>query len=134
MSPHPLLPDATVPQVSRCGNDVAVLCPVLLVMNAWQYAEFSTASLIKPVKRCRSTLAAGHCAPIFRTHRMGSRQLVGPVASVRPLSILVAEDTRELQALITSWLEEAGHTVKGASSGRQLLQQAQEQPFDLLVT
>ena len=65
---------------------------------------------------------------------MGSRQHVAPVASIRSLSILVADDTRELQALITSWLEEAGHTVKGASSGRQLLQQAQAQPFDLLVT
>jgi CheY-like chemotaxis protein len=65
---------------------------------------------------------------------MGSRQHVAPVASIRPLSILVADDMRELQALITSWLEEAGHSVKGASSGRQLLQQAEEQPFDLVVT
>ena len=65
---------------------------------------------------------------------MGSRQHIAPVARIRPLAILVVDDTLELQALIASWLEEAGHTVKGAASGRQLLQQAQEQPFDLVVT
>ena len=90
--------------------------------------------LIKPVKQDALMLAAGHCALDFRTHRMGSRQHVAPVAKTRPLSILVADDLCELQKLITSWLEEAGHTVKGASSGRQVLEQAQTQSFDLLVT
>lgn len=52
----------------------------------------------------------------------------------RPLSILVADDTRELQALISAWLEEAGHTVANASNGRQIVQLVQERPFDLVVT
>ena len=71
----------------------------------------------------------------FREHScMGRRQHVAPVTSSKPLSILVADDTRELQALITSWLEEAGHTVSGASSGREIGQRMQSQGFDLLVT
>jgi CheY-like chemotaxis protein len=65
---------------------------------------------------------------------MGWRKNLVRVASAKPLSILVADDTRELQALIIGWLEEAGHTVRGASTGRQVMKLVQEQPFDLLVT
>ena len=50
------------------------------------------------------------------------------------LSILVADDTVDLQALICRWLEEAGHAVKSASNGREIVRWVQQQPFDLLVT
>jgi CheY-like chemotaxis protein len=53
---------------------------------------------------------------------------------LRPLSILLAEDTPELQALIMSWLEEAGHAVVQASSGRQIAELVPQHRFDLLVT
>jgi CheY-like chemotaxis protein len=51
-----------------------------------------------------------------------------------PLAILVADDTVNLQALITTWLEDAGHAVTRASGGRELVQHVQEKPFDLIVT
>jgi CheY-like chemotaxis protein len=51
-----------------------------------------------------------------------------------PLAIVVAEDTADLQALITGWLEEAGHSVARASGGRELVQLVQARPFDLIVT
>src|SRR5687768_13723783 len=51
-----------------------------------------------------------------------------------PLAILVAEDTPDLQALITRWLEEAGHAVTGVPGGRELVLRVQEKPFDLIVT
>lgn len=50
------------------------------------------------------------------------------------LAILVAEDTVDLQALIATWLEVAGHAVTRASGGRELVQHVQETPFDLVVT
>ena len=65
---------------------------------------------------------------------MGLRKNAAPTARPKSLSILVADDTRELQALISTWLEEAGHLVKGASSGRQVVKLVEEQSFDLLVT
>jgi CheY-like chemotaxis protein len=65
---------------------------------------------------------------------MGFRQRVAAVTRIKPLSILLADDTLELQALFTGWLEEAGHTVRVASNGSQVVQWVQEQPFDLVVT
>lgn len=52
----------------------------------------------------------------------------------QPLEILVAEDTANLQALITAWLEEAGHAVTRVSGGRELVQRVQEKPFDLIIS
>lgn len=40
----------------------------------------------------------------------------------------------ELQALITCWLEDAGHRVSGASTGREVIERTMAEPFDLLVT
>jgi CheY-like chemotaxis protein len=65
---------------------------------------------------------------------MGWRPHVAPIVTTRPLSILVADDTRELQALITGWLEEAGHRVSRASNGREVVERTQAEAFDLLVT
>jgi CheY-like chemotaxis protein len=65
---------------------------------------------------------------------MGSRQHVAAVTSMRSLSILLADDTLDLQELFTAWLQEAGHTVRVASNGRQLVQLVQEQAFDLVIT
>jgi CheY-like chemotaxis protein len=50
------------------------------------------------------------------------------------LSILLADDTADIQALITSWLEDAGHSVVCASSGRQVIELLPHDHFDLLVT
>src|SRR6187399_1135838 len=65
---------------------------------------------------------------------MGCRENIETVKSTKPLSILVADDTRELKALITGWLEEAGHSATGASNGREVIELAKQQVFDLLVT
>lgn len=65
---------------------------------------------------------------------MVSRQRAAAVNRIRSLSILLADDTLELRALFTAWLEEAGHTVRVASNGTEVVQLMQEQPFDLVVT
>jgi CheY-like chemotaxis protein len=53
---------------------------------------------------------------------------------MKPLAVLVADDARDLQALIGLWLQEAGHTVVWASNGREVVQRVREQAFDLVVT
>jgi CheY-like chemotaxis protein len=55
-------------------------------------------------------------------------------AAPRRLNILVADDVADLQALISSWLEEAGHAVTRAANGRQVVERVTESAFDLVVT
>ncbi len=57
-------------------------------------------------------------------------------AEARPArwSVLLADDLRDLQALMAMWLEEAGHEVTRASSGREVIEHATRTEFDLLVT
>ena len=49
-------------------------------------------------------------------------------------SVLLADDARDLQALIAKWLEEAGHRVTRVSTGREIVLHAAQTDFDLLVT
>lgn len=49
-------------------------------------------------------------------------------------SVLLADDARDLQALIAMWLEEAGHRVTRASTGKEIVQHVTQTEFDLLVT
>lgn len=49
-------------------------------------------------------------------------------------SVLLADDLRDLQALMAMWLEEAGHQVTCASSGREVIEHSARTEFDLLVT
>ena len=51
-----------------------------------------------------------------------------------PLKVLLADDVRDLQALIALWLEEAGHRVTRASSGKEIVECVRKGTFDLLVT
>lgn len=55
-------------------------------------------------------------------------------AAGRRLAILVADDAVDLRALITSWLEEAGHEVTRAGNGREVVELVRQRPFDLVVT
>lgn len=50
------------------------------------------------------------------------------------LAVLVADDARDLQVLIASWLTEAGHRVTTANNGRELVAHVQQQAFDVVVT
>jgi len=65
---------------------------------------------------------------------MQSRDNPAPVRSIRPLSVLLAEDAPDLQALIMRWLEESGCAVTCVASGREIVRKIEQQSFDLLVT
>lgn len=56
------------------------------------------------------------------------------VKRTRPLEILVADDVEEITELIRRWLEEAGHSVTPASSGREVIALVQQRRFDIVVT
>src|SRR5689334_15361497 len=56
-----------------------------------------------------------------------------PVPASKPLLVLVADDVHEIQQLVTLWLEEAGHTVLAASTGREMIEVVRQKPIDLVV-
>ncbi len=65
---------------------------------------------------------------------MSRKDFAAVFGKTEPLAILVADDTPDLQALITMWLEDAGHHVTRAANGREILAHARGEEFDLLVT
>jgi CheY-like chemotaxis protein len=54
--------------------------------------------------------------------------------AVKPLLVLVADDVQEIQQLVTHWLEEAGHSVIQASTGREVIDSVRDRPVDLVIT
>ncbi len=57
-----------------------------------------------------------------------------PIEPRRHLEIIVADDVVEITDLISRWLEEEGHTVTRAASGRGVLELVQNRAYDVLVT
>ena len=53
---------------------------------------------------------------------------------MKPLFILVADDEADIRALISRWLERAGHHVTCAVNGVEALAVAEVKAFDLVVT
>jgi CheY-like chemotaxis protein len=51
-----------------------------------------------------------------------------------PLSVLLADDEEDIRSLIRGWLEQAGHHVACAATGREASALAQKAKFDLVVT
>jgi CheY-like chemotaxis protein len=84
-------------------------------------------------------LAAANCWSNSRDNSArdsdGVADVVGMASSSPPVvSVLVADDARDLQALIAGWLEEAGHQVTAAFTGREIGELVQQRPFDVVVT
>ena len=52
---------------------------------------------------------------------------------MKPLSIIVADDVPEIQALVTQWLEPLGHRVVCASTGEETLKLLGKEHFDLVI-
>jgi len=55
------------------------------------------------------------------------------VAPSAPLSVLVAEDNRVNQRLITRLLERGGHRITMTSNGREVVARYSEERFDLIL-
>jgi CheY-like chemotaxis protein len=52
---------------------------------------------------------------------------------VKPLSIIVADDVPQIQALVAQWLEPRGHKVVCASTGDETLKLLKKEQFDLVI-
>lgn len=57
-----------------------------------------------------------------------------PTETTKPLAIVVADDETEIQELVATWLEQCGHEVTCASSGREVVERVRERPVDLVIT
>jgi CheY-like chemotaxis protein len=51
-----------------------------------------------------------------------------------PLSVLLAEDEEHIRTLVRGWLEQAGHRVTCATTGREASVFAEKRRFDLVIT
>src|SRR5436309_2691834 len=80
--------------------------------------------------RCRSTFSCGFTSNV----RMVGSEETGAAARATGVTTLLADDTPDLQALLSTWLEEAGHTVTRASNGHEVVALVRQQSFDLVVT
>ncbi|AHZ85338.1 Sensor histidine kinase RcsC [Bdellovibrio bacteriovorus] len=57
----------------------------------------------------------------------------GPAAEQEPLSILIVDDTEDNRLLIKAYLKNTPHQISEACNGRQALELAQKQRFDLIL-
>jgi len=53
---------------------------------------------------------------------------------MKPLSVIVADDVEGIQELVEHWLQESGHSVACASTGREASQLLRRKHFDLVIT
>jgi two-component system, sensor histidine kinase and response regulator len=121
--------------------------PVILLLTptdrqrfASQLSHLDLAAVIdKPVSRSelRESLT---CAVQRRPQeRKASSPLAGPANSAvmppvgKSLNVLLAEDTPANQKLITHILRKRGHNVAVANNGREAVQLAEQQAFDLIL-
>ena len=89
--------------------------------------------LTKPVKQSElfdaiATALVGHAT----LHRDGE-VLPGILPSQRSLRVLVAEDNPVNQTLVSRMLEKLGHNVRVANNGKEAIQCAQDEDFDLIL-
>lgn len=54
--------------------------------------------------------------------------------TLKTLRVIVADDVVEIRQLIAQWMEEQGHTVEHASTGREVIRTALARPCDLIIT
>ena len=91
--------------------------------------------LTKPVKHSALFEAvietSGHQPASTEHDQQQSAPLAGPPD--RPLRVLVAEDQRSNQLLVTSLLEKRGHSVKVVSNGQEAVDAVHDDSFDLLL-
>ena len=99
-------------------------------------AGFS-ACLSKPIKHSDLLDAIvtvfGAAAPTKRAPRRRPRRSSSSRVGTRPLHILVAEDNATNQKLVVTLLEQRGHTVVVVPDGRQAVQRAGEETFDVIL-
>ncbi len=89
--------------------------------------------LMKPVKQSElldAILGALHAQPVESRRRKPAAE---KAPQIRPLEILLAEDSLVNQKLAVEMLRRHGHTVTVATNGREALDRYDARPFDLVL-
>jgi PAS domain S-box-containing protein len=114
--------------------------PIIMLTSGGRPGDFDrraslaiSASLLKPVKQSELIEAIVNALELAEPAELGSSQAASRHPAVRPLRILLAEDNLVNQKLATGVLENQGHHVTLATTGREAVQAWQSQPFDVVL-
>lgn len=91
------------------------------------------AYLTKPVKQSELMDAIATLMGAVEPRRPAAPSLSEVGGHLRPLRILLAEDSLVNQKLTQAQLKPHGHTIVVANNGKEALEQATSQPFDLIL-
>ena len=62
------------------------------------------------------------------------KQTTSVSTPTKQLNVVVADDVHEIKQLVTIWLEQAGHHVTTASTGREVVNLVRDREVDLVIT
>ena len=120
---------------AECVGSRAVVC---VPPGVWTHATLAgaadTAFLVKPFKPADlldALLGVLRLTP--PAWLTGRRTEPAPVAAPAPLRVLLAEDNAVNQAVAVGMLQAAGHVVRVADNGREVLAALAAEPFDVVL-
>jgi two-component system, sensor histidine kinase and response regulator len=91
------------------------------------------AHLMKPIKQSELFDAIVRVLGIAQHAELAPGDAVPPAPAIRPLRILLAEDSFPNQRLAVGVLSKWGHTVNVANNGHEALAALDKEPFDLVL-
>ena len=142
---HLLLSDVQMPDVdgfelaSQIRADDRLHTTVIMMLSSGAAPEDAArtrslgvaAHLMKPIKQ--SELYEKIAAVIGDSVKVTQPPTEAPVAVIRPLRILLAEDSNTNQRLAVSVLTKWGHTVSIANNGQDAVDAWEREPFDVVL-
>ncbi len=144
--PQLVVCDAAMPDqdgfvlVERLGREGPVELPVLMLINSGrprdvERCERSGAGgyLLKPVKPGELLVALDRMLRRERIPHEGIRPEGSRAVGRAPLRVLLAEDSVVNQKLAVALLEQQGHSVHVASSGREAVEALEADTFDVVL-
>ena len=145
---HLVLTDALMPEVDGytlaeqiAADDQLKTLKIALLTSAGspalrgRRAAMFAATLVKPVKQSEllDAIVTAFAAPNAAARRSRARPARRPRRAARTLRVLVAEDNPTNQKLVSALLDQHGHRVSIVSNGRQAVERAAQEPFDLIL-
>jgi CheY-like chemotaxis protein len=117
------------------GTKLIVLTSAGPQHDARAATDVFAAQLTKPVKQSDLLNAIlGALTPEFTVHdSQGRRVHPGGISGGNSLRVLVAEDNETNQKLVAALLEQRGHDVVTVSNGREALERATRDQFDIIL-
>jgi PAS domain S-box-containing protein len=125
--------------VSQIRGDDRLRSTVIMMLSSGASPEDAArcrnlgaaAHLMKPIKQ--SELYQTIAVAIGNSVKLALPTTDAPIVAIRPLRILLAEDSYTNQRLAVSVLTKWGHTVSIANNGRDAVNTWEREPFDLVL-